>query len=206
MNCHGSKRREFIYANYEIKVVGCIKLYDGASIESDAGGPKITDRYYQFTCKHSSTGKLETIIVGHVVAREICEECGLAMPKEFNPFYEEARGGGGGGAAATRYDPMRRQLYNAIMLIITRYRLSDKSGTSPIFEILNEVTSDMTMPIEPRYVKAINTILKKFKPMGEIIQDLNAVNRVRNFNFNLLVDCLRENGETDVSNFELIRR
>ncbi|MBE5918584.1 MAG: hypothetical protein E7272_01960 [Pseudobutyrivibrio ruminis] len=203
MKCHKSQR-EYIYLNYTISVVGCIKLYDGTTIKSDAGGPHISDKYYQFSCKHKTTGKIETIFVGHKVAHEICDRCSLDFPKMFDPFYNPSSGGKGGGGARSRVsDPTRRELYNAIMLIITRYRMSDRNGTSVIFDILNKVTDNMFVPIEPRYVKSINTVLKRYKPLKEIINDLSAYHRVRDFRFNHLVECLHNNGEADASNFEL---
>lgn len=45
MKCTGEKRREQICREYDIKAIGCYKLFDGREIESDAGVNTIIGKY-----------------------------------------------------------------------------------------------------------------------------------------------------------------
>ena len=183
MKCTGEKRREQICREYDIKAIGCYKLFDGREIESDAGGNTITDKYYLFQCIHKKTRQEEMIQCGQPTAKHICNLCGIELPSEFNPFLEVNGGGGGGsggsgGKGTVRWHKSRRQLYNAIMLFITRYGTSLKPD-SPIFKIKNEIESDVTEPVKSNYVLGVNTIIGKYNTnITKILNDLSKKERL----------------------------
>lgn len=203
MNCTGEARREQISREYRIEVAGCYKLIDGNTIVSDAGGNIITDKYYLFSCIHRKTNQEETIRCGQPTARHLCELSGKALPSEFNPFQEEHGNGGndgGGDGDAVPWHRSRRQLYNAIMLFITRYGTTLQPG-SPIFRVKTRVEANVTEPVETRDVLAVNKILSGYKTtMSRILQDLSRTRVVRHFNFNTLEQILLERN-IDVDNF-----
>ena len=202
MDCTGEIKREQICRVYDIEVVGCYKLFGGQSIVSDAGGNTITDKYYLFTCVHKGTKQEETIRCGQPTARHICGICGINIPSEFNPFREEHMGGDGGGGNrdGVLWHRSRRQLYNAIMLFITRYGAGLKPD-SPIFKIKARVEADVTEPVEARDVLAVNTILGRYQTtMSKLLREFARTRDVRNFNFNMLEQILVER-QIDNNNF-----
>ena len=201
MDCTGEEKREQICREYDIKAIGCYKLFDGRTIESDARGNIITDKYYLFQCIHRITHQEETIKCGEPTARHICNLCGIMLPSEFNPFFEENGGGGGaGGGSTASWHRSRRQLHNAIMLFVTRYGTGLKPD-SPIFKIKTRVEENVTAPVETRDVLAVNTIIGKYKTtISQILQDFAKTRMVRNFNFNALEQILQEK-DVDKNNF-----
>lgn len=203
MNCTGVKRREQICREYDVKVVGCYKLFGGQTIVSDAGGNVISDKYYYFVCTHRRTNQKETIKCGLPTAKHICRLLGQELPKEFNPFQEENTGGGGGNGAngSVRWHRTRRQLHNAIMLFITRYGAGLKPG-SPIFNIKISVEQNVSTEVEKCDVRGVNTILGRYNTtVSEILQQFARERAVRNFNFDTLVQIIRDSKE-EKNNFE----
>ncbi len=203
MNCTGAKRREQICRDYNVKVVGCYKLFGGQTIVSDAGGNVIRDKYYYFICTHRRTNQKETIKCGQPTARHICHLIGQELPKEFNPFQEENIGGGGGngGNGSGRWHRSRRQLYDAIMLFITKYG-TKLDPDSAIFKIKERVELNVLTKVEEKDVRAVNTILSGFKiTVLEILRQFERERAIRNFNFDTLVQIIRDSNE-EKNNFE----
>lgn len=197
MDCTGETRRKKICSEYNIKAIGCIVLYGGRTVISDAGGKVITDKYYKFLCTHKRDRHIEFIKCGYPTAKHICELCSLELSVEFNPFAGAGRRCStrtGRGMIGRQKNQGRIQLYNAIMLFITE-KDDVLVPNSPIFNIKDRVLEDMYSDVKLRDVKAVNTILGKFHTtMPEIIRNLGRYGRMRTYNFNRLIQMIDNEG------------
>lgn len=200
MNIAGKEKREYLYNNYTIKVVGCIKVFGRSFVNGDAGGPKITDKYYQFSCTAITpmiSPKTDLITCGYTTAKEICERMNLIMPRCFNPFDENTEGeaGGGNGQISQHNNRISLQLYNAAMILITSQQ--DKlSPGSPIFVVTNRIISNLQNAPENRDIKALSTIYSGFKTtVFQEIQKLKKQKETRRFVFD---DLLRYSERNDI--------
>lgn len=201
MNCTGEARRIKICKKYDIKPIGCIVLYGGRKVKSDAGGKVITDKYYKFLCIHRDDAHHEFIQCGYPTAKHICELSGIELPSEFNPFTGSggiAGGVGGGfilktGVTGKSQNRGRKQLDTAIMLFIT-LKDSVLEPETPIFKVKERVEEDMYSDVELCDVKAVNTILGRFHTtISQIITDLGLHGKVKNYNFDILIDIIDNN-------------
>lgn len=194
MNCTGRGNRKRICEEYDVQAIGCIVLYGGRTVISDAGGKVIRDKYYKFLCVNKGDGHREFIQCGYPTAKHICELSGIQLPAEFNPFVGEGNNGGGAGGGQN-VRPMnrgRKQLDNAIMLFVTA-KDEILGPETAIFKIKERVEKDMYNDVDFGDVKAVNTILGKFyTTMSQIIADLGMHGTVRNYNFNILHNMLNE--------------
>lgn len=198
MNCTGEGNRERICREYNIKAVGCIVLFGGRKVISDAGSRVITDKYYKFFCTHKRDGHHEFIQCGYPTAKHICELCGIEIPTEFNPFIGgDNRGGdvgGIGGGLGRPWNRGRRQLYTAIMLFITAKDAKLAPNTA-IFKVKERVEKNVYSNVEIRDVKAMNTILGSYHTtLSSIIADLTPYGNVRQYNFNILFNIIEQEG------------
>ena len=194
MDCTGKPKRKRICAQYNINAIGCIVLYGGRTVISDAGGKVITDKYYKFHCVHKGDGHHEFIQCGYPTAKEICELCNIDLPSEFNPFANNGGGAGGGmGGGVNAVRPQnrgRKQLDNAIMLFITA-KDDVLSPETAIFKVKERVEQDMYSDVEERDVKAVNTILGSFHTtIPKIIEEMGLHGAIRRFNFNILINLI----------------
>lgn len=194
MDCTGEANRERICREYDIKAIGCIVLYGGREVISDAGGKVITDRYYKFLCIHRGDGHHEFIQCGYPTAKHICELSGIELPSEFNPFAGGGgAAGGNGGRTGRPKNRGRRQLDAAIMLFVTSKDSILRPETA-IFKVKERVEEDMYSDLELRDVKAVNTILGNFHTtIPQIIADLRLHGTVRNYNFDILIGMIDDN-------------
>ncbi len=184
MDITGIKRGN-LYLNYDMLSCVSICLFEGKTVKSDAGEKTIKDRYYQFMFENKRDKKdVQTVRCGYPTAREICDYYGQDLPTEFNVF--AAAGGGAGGAVGhghVNWNPARRQLYNAIMLMVTRFNMNG----GIIIEILAEVKMDPEDAVSNEWVKSVNTIMDKYRTsMPEIIAYFARHGDVRRFRFDEL--------------------
>ena len=186
---------------YDVKAIGCIVLFGGRTVISDAGGRVITDKYYKFLCIHKYDKHQEFIQCGYPTARHICALGGIELPSEFNPFADDGANGDVGGRGEAGVEDRvirtlnrgRKQLLNAIMLFVTVNDVILQPQT-PIFKIKNRVEGDMHSAVEWRDVKAVNTILGRFHTtMPQIIGQLETYGRTRRYNFDILIGLVDEN-------------
>lgn len=198
MNCTGEENRKRICREYDVKAIGCIALYGGREVVSDAGGKVITERYYKFLCIHKGDGHHEFIQCGYPTARHICKLSGIGLPMEFNPFKINGSGkygpGSGGGGGSKPQNKGRKQLDTAIRLFITVKDVILKPET-PIFKVQERVEADMYSDVELRDVKAVNTILGNFHTtLPQIVAELKMHGTVRKYNFDILIDMINKSG------------
>ena len=199
LNCTTEKRREQICQAYEVHADDCIVLYGGRTVRSDAKNREIHDRCYQFSCKNKVTEKHYMITCGSSAARHLCSLINEPMPRAMNPFIQERELGEHGGACESgeyidRWDPLRRQMYYAIQLFITRYQDALTPGTK-IFKILQSITDKRYIHLEPQefhFQGFINVVTGFNTTLPRVMQDLEQHGRMRNFNFTNLANKLRE--------------
>lgn len=199
MNCRTKERREWIVANYYVEPKAHIKLLANQMKTSDAGGP-IEDQYYIFQAINKTNGQKESIICGMGAARDflrLLNHKGLSI---FNPIHGEVgqhdrkNNIHNNGEA---WNPKAKQLYNAIMWIIT---IIDVSPNTTIYEIKSCVEKYKKYEPYESKIKGINTIIARvFKgaTLTTKIDELRNVNDIRNdtCEFNLLIDVI--NNSTD---------
>lgn len=195
MNCRGHNKRKVIVENYFVKPVAHIKLLNGQTIQSDAGSD-IEDSYFIFECVSKSSGEKKYINCGRPTANDFCDLIGAKLPPIFNPLKTNVISEPKGNKTistnniTSNWNPVRKQLYNATMLLICAW---NAVPNTPLFNIKDELETYVTT--EPYFsrIKSINTILsKKGITMRDIIDDLSKNNNLRNYKFDLLIDKLKE--------------
>lgn len=194
MDCTGEENRKRICCEYMIKPIGCIMLYGGREVVSDAGGKIISDKYYKFLCIHKNDGHHEFIQCGYPTAKHICELSNTKLPSEFNPFtnthstkdidsnnqYKNTKPQNRG----------RKQLDIAIMLFITLKDSILKPDTA-IFKIKERVEKNMYSELDFRDVKAVNTILTNFHTsISQIVVELKRHGTVKNYKMDILIKMI----------------
>ena len=194
MNCRGHRRRIYIINNYDITPVAHLKLLNGKTIPSDAGGD-IEDTYFIFECKSKFSGKKEVICCGRPTAKELCEMAHQDMPKLFNPLVSTSLSTTKS-TSNTEYNdnekwhPARKQLYIATMLLITEW--GGKPNT-PLFNIKSDLEVYTTLKPRLRDIKGINTILaNQHTTLRNILNELSKKNDIKKYSFDLLVEELNK--------------
>lgn len=206
MDCRSTERRQWIVANYNVTPVAHIQLLAGQMKRSDAGAV-IENDYYIFEAVNKSSGikKKDIIQCGIGAARDFLKLLNHEGLPIFNPIHGEHVGGQGGvsgvdgGRKKEVWNPVAKQLYNAIMWVILI--IDAKPGTT-IFEIRAEVDQNKgRMPSSPQ-VKGVNTIISRNlggRTLTEAIEELKEQNDVRNemCRFDMLVDIINNYTDRD---------
>lgn len=201
MYCRGKEKREEIIRDYIVEPVAHIQLLKGQTKQSDAQA-KIENDYYVFKVISREKGDvIDTILCGMGAARhflELLHHEGLPL---FNPLQGDGAGGAGGnggdggdGIPRQNWNPLARQLYYAIMWVIT---LLDADPDSTIYKVKDEVYN--RRGIAPgKNIKSVNTIIRRNIEMhnfGDAKTLTEAINKCRQQN------RLRDN----MCQFELIQ-
>lgn len=197
MDCRGDAKRSYIVENYTVTPTAHIKLLKGKSLPSDAGGD-ITDTYFLFRCVGKSEQGMETICCGRPTAKKLCTMIDKEMPPLFNPLrsveeYNDARAENIELPVAvtirTTWNPEKKQLYNAVMLIISAWNCRPET---PLFKIAERLREHIDYYPYKGDLKAVNTILTHASTtMDEIIEALKEKgNDLKDFSFDLVVNHL----------------
>lgn len=198
MYCRGTKRRQEIVKEYQLECTAHIRLLNGRVIRSDAERD-ITRTYYIFVCTNrNNPADIQQICCGEGAAAELIKLANITAPPIFNMLHEEqAPGPGGGGHPALTWDPAAKQLYNAIMILITAWDLQP----GPIFTQLKYARKYYYCKPYVDRVRKINDILCRHKTsMRDIINKIAQNNQIKEYKFNLLEEILHS--ENIVSYFE----
>lgn len=201
MDCRSIEKRQWIIENYNVTPVAHIQLLAGQTKHSDAG-KIIQNDYYIFEAVDKSNGEKEIIQCGMGAARDFLRLLNHKGLPIFNPLHRgELVGGGENGRARaggdvrrgeTNWNPIARQLYNAIMWIII---IIDAKPDTPIFEIRDKVYRYKDREPFSKQIRAVNTIIRKNLPnttLTEAINNLRVENDVRDdvCQFELLVNSI----------------
>lgn len=199
MNCYGHDTRVKIVEKYNLKCIAHIRLLKGQKIRSDAERD-ITNSYYIFHCINKSDNKVvESIVCGTGAARDLMKLANISAPPVFNMLHEA----GGDRKASSevlsgektqkeeKWDDAAKQLYNAIMILITAWNL--KPG--PIYDYLEEAKKYKYCTPFPNRVDKINKIIHRNKTsLRLVLKKMKQENNIRNYEFNYLEDILHKNG------------
>ena len=166
MKCRGHETREQIVRDYVVEPVAHIQLLNGQTKHSDAGALLEND-YYIFKVTDRDNGEnKDTIQCGMDAAKDfldMLEHDGLPL---FNPLRGDGNGGNGGngdngggnGGPAEAWDPLAKQLYNAIMWIII---LIDAAPNTVIYDLKEEVEEFRARSPYGKKIRAVNTIIRE---------------------------------------------
>lgn len=216
MDCRSTERRQWIVANYNVTPVAHIQLLAGQTKHSDAGAI-IENDYYIFEAVNKVSGTKEIIQCGMGAAKDflkLLKHEGLPI---FNPLYGEGSSGSGGHGNSSGgnagngerksevWNPVAKQLYNAIMWVIV---LIEAEPNTPIFAIRAKVDKFKSGEPFQSQVKAVNTIISKnfpSKTLTEAIEELKAQNNVREemCRFDKLVDIINNYIDKDGNHVEV---
>lgn len=184
MYCRGREKREEIVREYKVEPVAHIQLLNGQTKHSDAQA-EIRNDYYVFNVISRQNDRvIDSIQCGMGAARHflnLLHHDGLPL---FNPLQGDGGGGtggdGGNGGHVSAWDPLAKQLYNAIMWVIA---LSEKNPDS-IYRVRDEVYGNRTHAPGSK-IKSVNTIIRMNIEDGAI-KDANtltdAINKCRQQN------------------------
>lgn len=198
MECRSEERRQYIVDNYNVVPVAHIQLLNGQTKHSDAG-QTIENDYYIFEATSKVNGKKEIIQCGMTAARDFLKKINHEGLPLFNPLHGEGgtekKGGktsGSGESKEVKWNPVAKQLFNAIMWVII---IIDAKPDTPIFGIREKVWKFKSYEPFPSQVKAVNTIIGKNivgKTLTEAIDELRHDNDIRDemCQFGKLVDII----------------
>ena len=201
MDCRSTEKRRWIIENYNVIPVAHIQLLAGQTKHSDAG-KIINNDYYIFEAINKSSDAKEIIQCGMGAARDFLRLLNHEGLPIFNPLHggelagdyenQQTRIGGANGRRKTNWNPIAKQLYNAIMWIII---IIDAKPNTPIFEIRDKVYKYKDREPFAKQIRAVNTIIRKNLPnstLTEAINNLRAKNNVRNniCRFDLLINAI----------------
>lgn len=195
MDCRGHNNRIKIVEKWNLKPIAHLKLINGKIIPGDAGG-MIKDAYYIFECINKNDESISYIHCGKTVAMDFAEIINEPLPKIFNPLKSDTTKvlsySSTSDDNSEKWNTARKQLYNAVMLLIIAWNANE--GTA-LFDIKEKIEMFPQIPPPLFLVKAVNTILSRGnKKMIEVIERMKIGNDFRDFEFDLLVDILKSNG------------
>jgi|TARA_R110000823_G_scaffold312371_1_gene438971 hypothetical protein len=200
VDCYGGERRAYIVKNYEIKPVAHVKLISGQKKVS-CTNQTLSDSYYCFEyVSRIYHGDKGTFFCGSHAADDFLRKAGIRPLPLFNPLVSTGSSAGGGGASGTgQWNPLAKQLNDAINMIVVCWDIVPKGPLADIQSNLLRYRSNEPFP--PK-IKAINTVLsydKQGRTLQQMIDQLRQNDSVRQFNFNLINNVLEAEGVS--SNF-----
>lgn len=193
MNCRGPRRREEIVRNYNIECVAHIRLLNGRIVRSDAER-NITRTYYLFICTNIENPTIvEQICCGEGAGTHLLRLAGITAPPIFNMLHGEHNDGGNGGGNGNNprivWNAAAKQLYDAIMILITAWDLQP----GPIFDYLRDARRYHYCTPYAHRIERINSILRRHNTsMRMVINNLAENNDLRDYQFDLLENILRQ--------------
>lgn len=192
MNCFGEEKRTHIVKNYEIKPIAHVKLVSGQQ-KISCTKQKLSDSYYCFEyISRADSSDRGTFFCGSHAANDFLHKAGLQALPLFNPLVSTGNGGGGGGGTGVTgtWDPLAKQLNEAINMIVVCWDVVPKG---PLADIQSNLLRYRSSEPFPAKIKAVNTVLsydKKRRTLQQMIDQLRQKDRVRQFEFNLINNVL----------------
>ena len=204
MYCRGEDTRREICKKYEITPFAHVQLLAGQTKKS-CTGDDLTNSYYCFHYKSLESTEEGTLLCGEHAAKDflhLISHPGLPL---FNPLLEDREGGdrkNGSSRTQTKklkWDPVAKQLHDAINLLVVCWSSPPKSALANIKKKLEQYSDRMPFPSQ---IKGVNTIIGhdlKRRKLSEMLQELSMKNNIKKYNFNLLDEILEN--ENIISNF-----
>lgn len=205
MDCRSTEKRQWIIQNYNVEPVAHIQLLSGQIKHSDAGAT-IEKDYYIFEAVNKVSEEKKIIQCGMGASRDFLKLLNHRGLPLFNPLHghnengcnDRRRGTAvGSGKNQELWNPVAKQLYNAIMWLIIAW--DAKPGT-PLFEFRSDIIKYKGIEPFSWKVKRVNSAIKnggKGRTLTEIIDDFRTNNDIRNdlCQFDLLIRII--NNYTD---------
>lgn len=180
IDCRGERTREQLVQEFEIIPLAHVKLLEGQTKESCAG-PTLDREYYVFSYQsHKNQYDSGTFVCGVTAANDFIDLIKQQNPAInrlplFDPLSgftqagtpnstNRVRGGGGGSAAhqVPNWNPIAKELYDAIGMICIMWNLNNIGGA--LANILFNLTKNPTQTPNKSDIRSINTIIfKNFK-------------------------------------------
>ena len=215
-NCRGDKNKENLTKLHWIKPLTHLKLNKG-QVEECCCGDKINDNdsnseCYIFSCA-SKTGNQpipSTFFAGMGCSAKILEMTGAHKLPVFNPFEEEnqneydidaSNGGSSQNIAKVKWDPLNKELYKAINILILSWSIHDFTKYSTIVKILSFLENKKEIKTNKWAVEAINKMIakdKKKRKIKDMLKDLGY--KTKNIKFPEISNLLKT--ENIENNFE----
>ncbi len=212
MKCRGNDIRKKIVKEYYVEPVAHLKLLANQTKHSDAEAT-IEDEYYIFSAKRKKDGHEEIILCGMGAAKDFLKLLGHSGLSLFNPLKEDnsstsiRNSNSSGIENDNEWNPVAKQLYNAIMLLITIWG-TEKIGT-PLFNLKKEVVKYKRCNPFDSKIKSLNTMIKNGgngRTLTEIINYYGKYNKFKSniCEFNLLearINEMTDKNENKVESF-----
>ena len=208
MECRSTEKRLWIVEHYNVVTVAHIQLLNGQEKYSDAGAI-IKNDYYIFEATHKSTGQKDIIQCGMGAARDFLQLLNINGLPIFNPLVgancepleenENLDKNASFKSIRKPWDPVAKQLYNAIMWLIVLW--DAKPGTQ-LFELKENILKFQNyIPFDSK-VKHVNNMIKKGgkgKKLTEMIDALKNDNNIREdmCRFDLLTNVIKNYTDRD---------
>ncbi len=176
-NCRGDVNKENLIKLYWIKPLTHLKLNKG-QIEKCCCGDKINDKdsdseCYIFSCtsKTSNAPVPSIFFAGMGCSAKILEMTGAHKLPVFNPFEEDNedeyeihtanKGDHSNDNQKTKWDPLNKELYKAINILILSWNIRDFNKYDTIVKILSFLESKKEIRTKNWAVEAINKMAAK---------------------------------------------
>ena len=198
MYCKGHERRIQICNEWNLTPIAHLKLLQGCSVKSDAGGGDITDAYVLFECVNKRNPNLtDTIYCSPTTAKDFCSLTGTTLPPLFNPLRQQNHGHGSRSTInppETKWNSCRKQLYNIVMIILCY--LGRVGNDRVLFRIKQELEDARYIGYFPKIqTKSVNSYLSKMGlTFRDIIDELSKDNDIRDFQYHLVVEYTEKLG------------
>lgn len=197
LDCYGEKNRESIVDEYNLELLIYAKLLNGKIKHSDARD-KLTDKYYEFLCTHKENENIQKIITcGSGAGEHLIKLAKLKKTKIFNPLVGQgngAHGGGGNGSDTSKrtWNPLAKELYNAIRWLICCWDIIPYGKLLDIKKALEDYYYNEPFPSKIIYVNNVLSKDKRGRALTEMINEFRNDNNIREYNFNLINAKLEE--------------
>ncbi|WP_295944718.1 hypothetical protein [uncultured Xanthomonas sp.] len=190
-DCRGDAAKDRIVADYHLLAIGRFVIAPGATIKGCCGELSDEQIIFQYTSKNVPKDEGQ-FSVGQDCADKFLQRIGQAMPERFDPFASlrsgsSATGGSGSTAAGTvaiAWDPLNKELYQAILLWCSLNQQVPKYSTA---RILAEVVTNPGRRVDNKQVYDFFKVLAMYKKsLADLVHAASSSHKLRTLSFPLL--------------------
>lgn len=206
IDCTGTKARKALCSEYNVRFLQHLRIINGKSVISNAGRRKIEHDYFILgvSPKGIPNQKEEFIFCGYEPAKDFAHILQSEMPAIFDPL-KSVKNSTNGNHGSTKENPsssswnvVRKELYNAVMLVIL-YLETDVTKNTALSRIALELSDRKYISYYPsRSAKGFATIMKKYPfTVYDVLHDLSQKNDLKNYSFEKLRSYIAGKGLYD---------
>lgn len=205
-SCRGKEAKEALLNKYDIRPISYVKLLDGQKKDGCCG--EIKDRYYAFEFKDKHSHKAGSFFVGYVCGHEFLDLLNIDKKKYplFNPLQSQAKKEGTpifAGLQSHKGDPLNKEIYNAIHLIIISWNGAPYGDYA---NIINFIRRNPSHRVSDKVVKKVNHLISKdakCRSLRHIVDELGShYPSLKEFSFiqmSQIIKQLRARGEVQMN-------